>query len=81
MAVIWAVTGAGPRRRTARPQHWLFPGKRADMPITRHAVEKACQEASTHAAVFPSPSHSIRFGKRSQSICWKTEPTSARFNC
>src|SRR5438093_928917 len=27
MAVIWAVTGAGPRRRTARPQHWLFPGK------------------------------------------------------
>src|SRR5438445_13841557 len=27
MAVIWAVTGAGPRRRTARRQHWLFPGK------------------------------------------------------
>jgi len=77
MAVIG---GYGRRTSTARarPQHWLFLGKRADMPITRHAVEKACP---THAAVFPSASHPIRFGKRSLSICWKTEPTSARFNC
>ena len=77
MAVIG---GYGRRTSTARarPQHWLFLGKRTDMTVTRHAVEKACP---THAAVFPSASHPIRFGKRSLSICWKTEPTSARFNC
>src|SRR5439155_18316326 len=37
--------------RTARPQHWLFPGKRADMPITRHAVENACQEAFSRCGI------------------------------
>ena len=31
--------------RSARPEDWLFPGKSAGKPITRHAVEKACQEA------------------------------------
>ena len=43
----------------------------ADMPITRHAVEKACQEASSYAAVFPSHNTPFRFGPRSLSICWK----------
>ena len=37
--------------RTERPQHWLFPGKRADKPITRHAVEKACQEAYNRCGI------------------------------
>jgi len=47
--------------RTARPQHWLFPGKRADMPITRHAVEKACQEAYSRCAISkPITPHSFR---------------------
>lgn len=31
--------------RIERPQVWLFPGPHADMPITRHSVEKACQNA------------------------------------
>src|SRR5438067_1690038 len=31
--------------RIERPHHWLFPGKCVDRPITRHAVEKACQDA------------------------------------
>jgi len=47
--------------RTARPQHWLFPGKRADMPITRHAVEKACQEAYSRCGISkPITPHSFR---------------------
>ena len=47
--------------RTERPQHWLFPGKSADKPITRHAVEKACQEAHRHSGISkPITPHSFR---------------------
>lgn len=47
--------------RTERPRHWLFPGKRADMPITRHAVEKACQEAYSRCRISkPITPHSFR---------------------
>ena len=47
--------------RTERPQHWLFPGKRADKPITRHAVEKACQEAYSRCGISkPITPHSFR---------------------
>ena len=28
-----------------RPRHWLFPGARPEMPITREAVHRACQVA------------------------------------
>src|SRR5437867_5263225 len=66
--------------RTERPQHWLFPGKSASKPITRHAVEKACQEAYSRAG-FPSPSRRTAFVTRLPSICWKTEPTFARSSC
>ena len=47
--------------RTERPQHWLFPGKSASKPITRHAVEKACQEAYSRCRI-PKPitPHSFR---------------------
>jgi len=47
--------------RTERPQQWLFPGKRADKPITRHAVEKACQEAYSRCGISkPITPHSFR---------------------
>jgi site-specific recombinase XerD len=47
--------------RSARPQHWLFPGKSADKPITRHAVEKACQQAHERSGFSkPVTPHSFR---------------------
>ena len=47
--------------RTERPQHWLFPGKSADKPITRHAVEKACQQAYSRCGITkPITPHSFR---------------------
>lgn len=47
--------------RTARPQHWLFPGVRADKPLTRQAVEKACHEAHSHCGIAkPITPHSFR---------------------
>ena len=47
--------------RTARPEVWLFPGQRGDKPITRHAVEKACQEAQIRSRISkPITPHSMR---------------------
>ena len=47
--------------RTERPQHWLFPGQSADKPITRHAVERACQEARRLSGISkPITPHSFR---------------------
>jgi site-specific recombinase XerD len=55
--------------RTARPQHWLFPGKRADQPITRHAVDKACQEAYSGCGISkPITPHSFRHYSESRTI-------------
>jgi integrase/recombinase XerD len=47
--------------RAARPRHWLFPGDRPDQPITRSAVERACQQAH-HRCGVPKPitPHSLR---------------------
>jgi integrase/recombinase XerD len=47
--------------RTERPQPWLFPGKSPGKPITRHAVEKACQEAHQLSRISkPITPHSFR---------------------
>ena len=47
--------------RTERPQQWLFPGKCIGKPITRHAVEKACQEAHKLCPISkPVTPHSFR---------------------
>ena len=47
--------------RSERPQHWLFPGQPAEEPITRHAVEKACQEAYGRCGISkPITPHSFR---------------------
>ena len=47
--------------RTERPQPWLFPGKSSGKPITRHAVEKACQEAHKLSHISkPITPHSFR---------------------
>ena len=47
--------------RAKRPVHWLFPGQCEDEPITRHAVEKACQEVHDRCGI-PKPitPHSFR---------------------
>lgn len=47
--------------RAARPAHWLFPGDRAGQPITRFAVEQACQQARRLSCI-PKPitPHSLR---------------------
>ncbi len=48
-------------RRIAKPQHWLFPGKCMQRPITRHAVEMACQEARQLCRISkPITPHSLR---------------------
>jgi integrase/recombinase XerD len=47
--------------RSTKLQHWLFPGKSADKPITRHAVEKACQIAHGRSGLSkPLTPHSLR---------------------
>ena len=35
--------------KVQRPRHWLFPGARPEAPITRSAVQLACQRASRRA--------------------------------
>lgn len=47
--------------RVSRPKHWLFPGNRPDAPITRNAVEQACQEARRRSRI-PKPitPHALR---------------------
>ncbi len=47
--------------RTRRPQGWLFPGRSDDEPLTRHAVEKACQQTHRRYGI-PKPitPHSFR---------------------
>jgi integrase/recombinase XerD len=47
--------------RVSRPKHWLFPGDRPDHPITRHAVERECQQAHRRCRI-PKPitPHSLR---------------------
>ena len=35
--------------KVQRPRHWLFPGARPEAPITRGAVQLACQRASRRA--------------------------------
>jgi integrase/recombinase XerD len=49
--------------RAVRPRDWLFPGDHPGQPITRCAVERACQSAH----LFPisrSPQHRTRFAMR-----------------
>jgi len=47
--------------RVRRPPHWLFPGDRPDHPITRHAVEAACQAARQRSRIAkPLTPHSLR---------------------
>lgn len=44
-----------------RPKHWLFPGDLPDQPITRFAVESACQQARAIARLAkPVTPHSLR---------------------
>lgn len=47
--------------RVARPRHWLFPGDRPGQPLTRSAVERACQQAHRLCRI-PKPitPHSLR---------------------
>jgi integrase/recombinase XerD len=49
--------------RVARPQGWLFPGDRTGRPITRMAVEHACQQAHRRCGIAkPITPHSLRHG-------------------
>jgi integrase len=44
-----------------RPRHWLFPGERPETPITRAAVQRACQIAARRARLAkPVSPHSLR---------------------
>ena len=44
-----------------RPRHWLFPGERPETPITRGAVQRACQIAARRARLAKAVSpHSLR---------------------
>ena len=47
--------------RAARPKEWLFPGIRPDRPITKTAVEAACQAAHRLSGLSkPVTPHSLR---------------------
>ena len=47
--------------RAVRPKEWLFPGSRADRPITKDAVEAACQKAHRLSGLSkPVTPHSLR---------------------
>ena len=47
--------------RVAKPQPWLFPGDIPGRPITRHAVERVCQEAHQRCRIAkPITPHSLR---------------------
>jgi site-specific recombinase XerD len=47
--------------RQRRPRHWLFPSHRAEVPITREAVERACRRAQQRSRIRkPITPHSLR---------------------
>jgi site-specific recombinase XerD len=47
--------------RAAKPKGWLFPGYRVDAPISREAVEDACQQAQRRCGIAkPITPHSLR---------------------
>ena len=47
--------------RAVRPKQWLFPGRRDDRPITKDAVEAACQKAHRLSGLSkPVTPHSLR---------------------
>jgi integrase/recombinase XerD len=49
--------------RRTKPSTWLFPGKVAGQPITRSAVERACQVARRRSGIRkPITPHSMRHG-------------------
>jgi site-specific recombinase XerD len=49
--------------RRRKPTHWLFPGKVPGQPITRSAVERACQIARRRSDIRkPITPHSMRHG-------------------
>jgi len=49
--------------RVAKPRGWLFPGHRAGYPISKGAVEQACQQAQRRCGMAkPITPHSLRHG-------------------
>ena len=60
--ILTTCYGAGLRISEAvRPQEWLFPGIHYDRPITKDAVEAACQKAHRLAGLSkPVTPHSLR---------------------
>jgi integrase/recombinase XerD len=47
--------------KTARPQHWLFPGEMPGEPISRGAVSEACEKAHQRSGIQkPITPHSLR---------------------
>jgi site-specific recombinase XerD len=47
--------------RRRRPRHWLFPGDDPSIPITAHAVNRACHQAQRRSGLHkPITPHSLR---------------------
>jgi len=47
--------------KAVRPKQWLFPGRREDLPITKDAIEAACQKAHRLSGLSkPVTPHSLR---------------------
>ena len=47
--------------KVQRPRHWLFPGERPEVPITRSAVQLACRAAARRAGLAKAVTpHSLR---------------------
>jgi integrase len=45
--------------RMARPTVWLFPGDRPERPISKDAVEQACQKARRRSRILEQPSPEV----------------------
>ena len=49
--------------RAVRPKDWLFPGDRPERPITKDAVEDACQKVQRRSGIAkPITPHLLRHG-------------------
>src|SRR5437867_2540165 len=66
--------------RTERPRIGYSPASLPPSPSPDTPLKKPVRRPTAGAA-FPNPSRHIAFDMRLPSICWKTEPMSARSSC
>lgn len=66
--------------KAMRPTLWLFPGDLIGQPITRCAVEMACQKAHRASGISKPITPRIRFVTHSPHTCLNPAPVCVPFN-